>query len=64
MTASEAELKNALSGLVHQGARTRRLEVVILDAIRVLEETKASFKSRKLGELRERLMSALDERQE
>ncbi|MCG3150583.1 MAG: hypothetical protein PCFJNLEI_04070 [Verrucomicrobiae bacterium] len=51
---TDDELKNALRSLAQQGARTRRLEVVIVDAIRVLEETKSSFKSRKLGALRER----------
>jgi len=63
MAIPDDELKKTLRSLAQQGVRTRQLEVAIIDAIRVLEETKSSFKSRKLGELRERLMGALDERQ-
>jgi hypothetical protein len=56
------DFKQVLAVLAKREAREKLLEAAIIDAIRVLEETKQSFKSRKLGELRERLMAALSER--
>jgi hypothetical protein len=40
--------------------RQRTLEMVIRDAIATLERTRTAFKSRQLGELRERLERALE----
>lgn len=41
--------------------RIQRLQQVLLEAAQVLEETKNSFKSKRLGELRQKLMTVLNE---
>jgi len=43
--------------------RERHLEATILEAVRVLEETKRAFKSKRLGGLRQQLLNVLIEHQ-
>lgn len=63
-------LARALTGAHHQGAepchllncpRLRRLEAAVATAVEVLEQTKTTFKSRQLGDLRRSLEEALRE---
>jgi hypothetical protein len=55
----QADFEHLLKEIEVHRKRERDLERVILEAIDVLAETKNSFKSRRLGELRERLHSVL-----
>jgi len=62
-----ADTKEDVVALTHalrrHEQRERRLEAAIFEAVRVLEETKRAFKSKRLGGLRQQLMSALTEEQ-
>jgi len=56
---SQADFERLVREFEVHRKRSRELERVILEAIDVLAETKHSFKSRRLGELRARLQSVL-----